>query len=127
MEANNADIEAIVDPGPDATGADLYKAGLAYSTGHGAPMSYVDAHKWFNLAALAGVGEAKVYRKELSELMSSGEIAEAQASARQWMTDAAHGRARAATEAATPVHADEPVEAPRAETAAVAAPEKVAA
>jgi hypothetical protein len=80
--------------GPDATGADLYRAGLACSTGQGAPLSYVEAHKWFNLAALAGVREAKVYRREIADLMSSADIAAAQESARKWMAQAILGRGR---------------------------------
>jgi hypothetical protein len=96
MNPTDADAGVFEDPGADATGADLYKAGLAYSTGQGAPLCYIEAHKWFNLAALAGVQEAKVYRRELAELMGPSEIAAAQASARQWLTDAAHGRGRTA-------------------------------
>lgn len=94
MKPIDADTPAIIEPDADATGADLHKAGLAYSTGQGAPLCYVQAHKWFNLAALAGVAEAKVYRRELSELMTSDEIAEAQAGARQWLADAARGPRR---------------------------------
>jgi hypothetical protein len=105
--------EGTIDPGADATGADLYKAGLAYSTGQGAPLSYIEAHKWFNLAALAGVQEAKVYRRELAALMSSADIAAAQASARKWLTDAAHGRGR--------------VSAPRRDTATAPRRTRVAA
>ncbi len=92
MQSIEGEQQAIIDPGPEATGADLYRAGLAYSTGQGAPLSYIEAHKWFNLAALAGVQEAKVYRRELAELMSSAEIAAAQESARTWMTAAVRGR-----------------------------------
>lgn len=92
MQSTEGEQQAIIDPGPEATGADLYRAGLAYSTGQGAPLSYIEAHKWFNLAALAGVQEAKVYRRELAEQMSSGEIAAAQESARKWMTAAVRGR-----------------------------------
>jgi hypothetical protein len=87
------DTDAVnLDLGADATSADLYRAGLACSTGQGAPLCYIEAHKWFNLAALAGVQEAKVYRRELADLMSSEEIAAAQASARQWLTECARGR-----------------------------------
>ena len=99
-----------IDPGPDATGADLHKAGLAYSTGQGAPMCYVRAHKWFNLAALAGVDEAKVYRRELAELMTTAEIADAQAAARRWLTAAARGRPAEAAEPAPVQEAPAPVE-----------------
>lgn len=83
-----------LDLGPDATGAELYRAGLACSTGQGAPLSYVEAHKWFNLAALAGVKEAKVYRRELADLMTSADVAAAQEAARKWMAQAILGRGR---------------------------------
>jgi hypothetical protein len=39
----------------------------------------------FNLAAMRGSVEAKVYRKELSEEMASEDIAEAQRQAREWL------------------------------------------
>jgi TPR repeat protein len=73
-------------PKPDATGDELFKLGLLYSTGQGgAPLDYVSAHMLFNLAAMRGSVEAKVYRKELSEEMGSEEVAEAQRQARQWL------------------------------------------
>ncbi len=96
MEPIEADQQVSLDLGPDATGAELYRAGLACSTGKGATLSYVEAHKWFNLAALAGVKEAKVYRREIADLMSSADIAAAQESARTWMTKAILGRGHAA-------------------------------
>lgn len=76
-------------PGPDATGDELFRLGLLYSTGQGgAPRDYVSAHMLFNLAAMRGSVEAKVYRKELSQEMDSEDIAEAQKAARRWL---AHG------------------------------------
>jgi TPR repeat protein len=73
-------------PTPDATGDDLFKMGLLYSTGQGgAPLDYVSAHMLFNLAAMRGSLEAKVYRKELSQEMASDEVAEAQRQAREWL------------------------------------------
>ena len=73
-------------PKPDATGDELFRMGLLYSTGQGgAPLDYVSAHMLFNLAAMRGSVEAKVYRKELSEEMASEEVAEAQRQARQWL------------------------------------------
>jgi TPR repeat protein len=76
-------------PGPDATGDELFNLGLLYSTGQGgAPLDYVSAHMLFNLAAMRGSMEAKVYRKELSQEMGSEEVAEAQRAAREWL---AHG------------------------------------
>ena len=76
-------------PGPEATGDELFRLGLLYSTGQGgAPLDYVSAHMLFNLAAMRGSAEAKVYRRELSREMDQDEVAEAQRQAREWL---AHG------------------------------------
>ena len=40
----------------------------------------------FNLAAMRGSLEAKVYRKELSQEMDPGDVAEAQRAAREWLS-----------------------------------------
>jgi uncharacterized protein len=76
-------------PGPDSTGDELFRMGLLYSTGQGgAPLDYISAHMLFNLAAMRGSLEAKVYRKEISQEMDPMEVAEAQRAAREWL---AHG------------------------------------
>ena len=67
-------------------GDDLCKLGLIYSTGQGGVIDYVEAHKWFNLAALMGNDAAKTYRAELAQEMSSNEIAAAQRAAREWLS-----------------------------------------
>lgn len=73
-------------PTPEASGDELFKMGLLYSTGQGgAPLDYVSAHMLFNLAAMRGSLEAKVYRKELSQEMASEDVAEAQRQAREWL------------------------------------------
>ncbi len=60
--------------------------GLLYSTGQkGAPLDYVTAHKWLNLAALRGHDEAKRLRTELASTMSQEDICEAQRRAREWV------------------------------------------
>jgi TPR repeat protein len=64
----------------------LYNLGLAYSTGQGVSVDYVAAHKWFNLAAMQGVDEAKRWRATMASEMSSTQIAEAQRQAREWLT-----------------------------------------
>ena len=57
-------------PGPDTSGDELFRMGLLYSTGQGgAPLDYVSAHMLFNLAAMRGSLEAKVYRKEIADEM----------------------------------------------------------
>lgn len=63
----------------------LYNLGLAYSTGQAVDVDFVAAHKWFNLAALKGVIEAKGWRKQISAEMSSDQIAEALRLAREWL------------------------------------------
>ena len=76
-------------PGPRSTGDELFRMGLLYSTGQGgAPLDYISAHMLFNLAAMRGSVEAKVYRKEISQEMDVDDIAEAQRQAREWL---AHG------------------------------------
>ncbi len=64
----------------------LYNLGLAYSTGQGVTVDYVAAHKWFNLAALRGVDEAKSWRAQISREMAPTQIAEAQRLAREWLS-----------------------------------------
>ena len=63
----------------------LYNLGLAYSTGQGVRVDYIAAHKWFNLAAMKGVNEARSWRAQISREMSTGQIAEAQRQAREWL------------------------------------------
>jgi TPR repeat protein len=83
MDAAN---EGLPLPKPDASGDELFRLGLLYSTGQGgAPLDYVSAHMLFNLAAMRGSVEAKVYRKELAQEMGSEEVAEAQRHAREWL------------------------------------------
>ena len=74
-------------PGTESSGDELFRMGLLYSTGQGgAPLDYVSAHMLFNLAAMRGSVEAKVYRKELSQEMASEDVAEAQRQAREWLS-----------------------------------------
>ena len=77
-------------PLPDAnsTGDELFRLGLLYSTGQGgAPLDFVSAHMLFNLAAMRGSTEAKIYRKELSREMDPADVAEAQRAARRWLAE----------------------------------------
>ena len=69
---------------PDA----LYELGVAYSTGSsGIEVDLIEAHKWFNLAALNGSNRAQMCRAEISEEMTAREIAEAQRQARAWLSE----------------------------------------
>lgn len=66
---------------PDA----LFELGLMYSSGRDVEINLVEAHKWFNLAAIRGNEDAKRYRNELSSELSKSDIARAQKLAREWM------------------------------------------
>ena len=63
-----------------------YDLGVAFSTGsYGAPCDLIEAHKWFNLAAVNGHSEAAVCRAEIADEMTAREIADAQRRAREWL------------------------------------------
>lgn len=64
----------------------LYKLGLIYSTGQGGAVDLIQAHMWFNLAASRGSQAAKEWRRELADLMSKEQIAQAQRAAREWLS-----------------------------------------
>ena len=67
----------------------LYELGLAYSTGsRGVDVDLIEAHKWFNLAALNGSMIGQQCRADIAEEMTAREIAEAQRQARAWLSDA---------------------------------------
>ena len=67
-----------------------YDLGIAFSTGsHGVNCDLVEAHKWFNLAAVAGHEEAQMCRADISDEMTAREIAEAQRRAREWLSETA--------------------------------------
>ena len=66
----------------------LYELGVAYSTGsEGVEIDLIEAHKWFNLAALNGSEIGQQCRAEIAEEMTAREIAEAQRQARAWLSD----------------------------------------
>ncbi len=72
----------------------LYELGVAYSTGSGGiDVDLIEAHKWFNLAALNGSSLGQQCRAEISEEMSAREIAEAQRQARAWLAATGYRRA----------------------------------
>ena len=64
----------------------LFELGVTYSTGRGGvPVDLIEAHKWFNLAALSGCTRGQQCRAEISIEMTGREIAEAQRQARSWL------------------------------------------
>ena len=70
----------------------LFELGVTYSTGQGGiPVDLVEAHKWFNLAALSGCARGQQCRAEIAMEMTAREIADAQRQARSWLS-AGHQR-----------------------------------
>ena len=66
----------------------FYELGVAYSTGSsGCDADLIEAHKWFNLAALHGDRRGQECRAEIAEEMTAREIAEAQRQARAWLAE----------------------------------------
>jgi TPR repeat protein len=64
----------------------LFDLGVAYSTGRGGvTVDLVEAHKWFNLAALSGSTRGQECRAEIALEMTAREISEAQRGARAWL------------------------------------------
>lgn len=64
----------------------LLQMGLIYATGRDVEQDLVAAHKWFNLAALRGSREARLYRMEVAAELSRVELREAQRQAREWLS-----------------------------------------
>ena len=89
-KANESDVDMLV-AGCLAAAArgDIsayFDLGVAFSTGsQGAQCDLIEAHKWFNLAAVSGHEQAQLCRADVSEEMTAREIAEAQRRAREWI------------------------------------------
>lgn len=67
-------------------GKAFYDLGLACAMGSDdTPIDLVQAHKWFNLAAMAGLKAAQEDRAEIASNMSAAQIATAQREARAFL------------------------------------------
>ena len=64
-----------------------YDLGIAHSSGSGGlPVDLIEAHKWFNLAALSGSQDGQHARADIAYDMTAREIATAQRLARDWLS-----------------------------------------
>ena len=82
-------------------GRAMLEIGRAYQQGLGVLQDYVEAYKWFNLAASRGVSDALEERDALSARMTLDDQAKAQKLARQW-----HPEGGAATPSASVADTD---------------------
>lgn len=65
-----------------------FDLGIVYSSGaEGVDIDMIEAHKWFNIAAMSGDERAKDCRAEIADDMTAREIIEAQKSARAWLSE----------------------------------------
>lgn len=85
-EVEVKEAEAAIVAGAKAE--DLFRLGLMYSTElEDRGVDFVEAHKWFNLAALMGSLPAKAYRDELKVEMTTQDLTLAQKAARGWLSE----------------------------------------
>jgi hypothetical protein len=64
----------------------FFELGLACSIGREGRIDLIEAHKWFNIAAVRGDKIAAQHREELAGEMSREEIAAALRAAREWIS-----------------------------------------
>lgn len=82
LEKTNGDWERAADAGhPGAQ----FHLGLMYAAGEDMPQDLVLAHKWLNLAATRGSGDATTLRAEITMEMGRKDIMTAQRLARDWL------------------------------------------
>ena len=64
----------------------FFGLGMIYSSGAARELvNLVEAHKWFNIAAMRGHADAAAMRREIAEQMADAEIGQAQRAARDWL------------------------------------------
>ncbi|MBS0245912.1 MAG: sel1 repeat family protein [Proteobacteria bacterium] len=77
---------AIVTEGYEPADAEsCFNLGMIHSSGAGVPVDLIEAHKWFNIAAMRGHREAAQLRREVADQMADSEIGCAQRAARDWL------------------------------------------
>lgn len=64
---------------------DCFALGMSFSSGAGMAVDLVQAHKWFNIAALRGHPDGAELRREIAAQMTDSEIGNAQRAARDWL------------------------------------------
>lgn len=80
-----ADFQGIAINRDEAAAEACFGLGMIHSAGAGVPIDLVQAHKWFNIAAMRGHKDAARRRREIAEQMSDSEIGTAQRAARDWL------------------------------------------
>lgn len=74
-------MEGIGEPG-----LNFFDLGVEYACGRAGQADLIEAHKWFNIAAMRGDVEAARRRQEIAAEMSANDISLAQKRAREWLS-----------------------------------------
>jgi uncharacterized protein len=83
-------LQVAIETPVEEASIELFSKGLQAFTGVGAEHDLVEAHKWFNIAAMRGNREALFRRRELADMMTQSQVAAAQKAAREWLERPAH-------------------------------------
>jgi TPR repeat protein len=84
--ARDAFVAQCLAAAQDGDNEAFFDLGMAFSAGSEAiAVDLIEAHKWFNLAAVDGHDQAAQCRADIAEDMTAREIAEAQRRAREWL------------------------------------------
>ncbi|MCW5690168.1 MAG: sel1 repeat family protein [Pseudolabrys sp.] len=78
-------LAIVVENGEPADAEACFTLGMAHSSGAGVPVDLIEAHKWFNIAAMRGHREAAQLRREVADQMADCDIGSAQRAARDWL------------------------------------------
>jgi TPR repeat protein len=81
----NIEIATALCAAEPAGSEDCFGLGMNYSSGAGVPVDLIQAHKWFNIAAMRGHRDGARLRREIAEQMNDTEIGYAQRAARDWL------------------------------------------
>jgi hypothetical protein len=84
-EADMADSEIAVNVTEPNDANACFTLGMIYSSGAGVAVDLIEAHKWFNIAAMHGHSDAAPMRREIAGQMADAEIGRAQRAARDWL------------------------------------------
>lgn len=80
-----ADIEMAANFAEPTDAEGCFALGMIYSSGAGITVDLIEAHKWFNIAAMRGHADGAAMRREIAEQMADAEIGRAQRAARNWL------------------------------------------
>ncbi len=123
LDAGNADeaLSQWQDAANAGDGRAMLALGRLYLQGLGVIQDYVEAHKWFNLAASRGVAEALEERDALSAKMTPEQVATAQARAAAWQPGGGVAQGEEASSVAAADTGEPPQQAIRAAQSLLAA------